>query len=72
MNHQDCRFQQHLGEFYYNTNFHLSIGMEPLKYLYGYDSTTFSDLIFGYCRAQKDKDWLQESQDNLETLKENL
>ena len=27
----------HLGEFCYNTTFHMSIGMSPFKALYGYD-----------------------------------
>ena len=28
----------HLGEFYYNTTFHMSIGMSPFKALCGYDA----------------------------------
>ena len=62
----------HLGEFYYNTTFHLSIRMTPFMALYGYEAPTFSELIFGYCKAQKDKDWLQENQDILRALKGNL
>ena len=62
----------HLGEFCYNTTFHLSIGMSPFKALYGYDAPNFADLIFGDCKTQKAKDWLQESQNILKTLKDNL
>ena len=46
----------HLGEFYYNTTFHLSIRMTPFLSLYGYETMTFADLMFGDCKAQKDKD----------------
>ena len=51
----------HLGEFCYNTTFHMSIGMSPLKSLYGYDASTFIDHNFGDSRAPKDKDWNEES-----------
>ena len=36
----------HLGEFCYNTTFHMSIGMSPFKEIYGYDASTFIDHIF--------------------------
>jgi hypothetical protein len=41
----------HLGEHYYNTTFHMSIGMTPFQALYGYDASTFVDQIFGDNRA---------------------
>jgi hypothetical protein len=62
----------HLGEHCYNTSYHMSIGMSPFRALYGYDAPTFVDQIFGESRAPKAKDWIQESQDILKTLKDNL
>ena len=62
----------HLGEFNYNTTFHLSIRMTPFMALYGYEAPNFVDLIFGDCKAQKAKDWLQDNQDILRALKDNL
>ena len=50
----------------------MSIGMPPFRALYGYDATTFADMVFGDSRALKAKDWIQESQDILKTLKDNL
>ena len=46
----------HLGEICYNTTFHLSIRMKPFLALYGYEAPNFVDLMFGDCKAQKDKD----------------
>ena len=51
-----------LGEFFYNTTFHISIKMTPFISLYGYEAPTFADLMFGDCREQKSKYWLQENQ----------
>ena len=62
----------HLGEYCYNTAYHMSIEMSPFRALYGYDAITFVDLIFGDSRAPKAKDWIQESQDILKALKDNL
>lgn len=50
----------------------MSIGMSPFCALYGYDSLTFIDLVFGDSRAPGAKDWIQESQDILRALKDNL
>ena len=61
-----------MGEFCYNTTFHMSIGMSPFKELYGYDASTFIDHIFGDSRAPKSKDWIEESQEILKVLKDNL
>ena len=49
----------HLGEFCYNTIFHMSTGMSPFKELYGYYAPTFSDMIFGDSRAPKTKYWVK-------------
>jgi hypothetical protein len=62
----------HLGEHFYNTTFHMSIGMKPFIALYGYDAPTLVDLVFGESRAPKEKDWITKSQDILKLLKENL
>ena len=52
----------HLGEFCYNTTFHMSIGMSPFKSLYVYDALTFFEIIIGDSRAPKAKDWVEEIQ----------
>ena len=62
----------HLGEYCYNTTYHMSIGMPPFRALYGYNATSFMDIAFGDSRDPKAKDWIQESQDILRVLKENL
>ena len=49
----------HLGEFCYNTTFHMSIGMSPFKELYGYDASTFIDHIFCDSRDPKAKDLIE-------------
>ena len=62
----------HLGELCYNTTFHISIKITTFMEFYGYEDPSFAYLMFGYCRAQKAKDWLQENQDILRELKDNL
>ena len=62
----------HLGEYCYNTTYHMSIRMTPFKALYGYDALDFGDLAFRDSRAPKAKDWVQDNQDILKILKENL
>ena len=62
----------HLGGFCYNTTFHMSIGMSPLKEIYGYDASTFIDHIFCDSRAPKAKDWIEESQEILKALKDKI
>lgn len=61
----------HLGEYCYNTTHHLSIGMSPFKVLYGYDATSFVDLIFLDSRVPSARDVVQQSKDILVALKEN-
>ena len=48
------------------------IGMSPFKALYGYDTLTFSDMVFGDIRDPKATDWVEESQESLNLLKDNL
>ena len=62
----------HLGKFFYNNNFHISIGMSPFKELYVYYALTFVEMIFGDSRAPKAKYWVEESQESLKLLKYNL
>jgi len=62
----------HLGEYCYNTTYHMSIRMTPFKALYGYEALDYADLAFGDSRAPKAKDWIQDSQDIMKILKENL
>ena len=61
-----------LGEYCYNTTYHMSIKMTPFKALYGYEALSFADRAFGYSKAPKAKDWIQDSQDILKVLRENL
>ena len=62
----------HLGEFCYNTKFHIFIRMTPFIALYGYEALNFTDLMFGDCSAQKSKYWLQGNQHILRALKDSL
>jgi hypothetical protein len=62
----------HLGEHWYNTTLHMSIGMTPFRALYGYDAPNLIDLVFEDNRAPKAKDWIAKSQEILKVLKENL
>jgi hypothetical protein len=39
----------------------MTIGMSPLKALYGYDSPTFMEIDFWNSRVHMDKEWIQES-----------
>jgi hypothetical protein len=62
----------HLGEYCYNTTYHMSIGMSPLWALYSYDPLTFVEMVFGDSRAPMDKEWIHENQDILRELKDHL
>ena len=62
----------HLGEYCYNTTYHMSIGMAPFKALYRHEPLSFIDTVLGNNRAPRAKDWLQEGQNILRGLKENL
>ena len=48
----------HLGEYCYNTNFHMFIGMSLFYALYGYRALNFSDVMFGASKAPRAKDWI--------------
>ena len=63
----------HLGEYCYNTTYHMSIKITPFKALYDYEALSFADLAFGDSKEPKAKYWIQDSdQDILKLLKENL
>ncbi|XP_057858312.1 uncharacterized protein LOC131067364 [Cryptomeria japonica] len=62
----------HIGEYYYNFSFHMSIKMSPFLALYGYEAPSFVDLVFGESKAPQAKDLLQQSQDIMKSLKDNL
>jgi hypothetical protein len=62
----------HLGEYCYNTTYHMSIGMSPFRALYSYDPLTFVEIVFGDSRAPMVQDWIQMSQDILRELKDHL
>ena len=46
----------HLGEYCYNTTFHMSIGMSSFYALYGYNALNFADVMFGASKAPEAKD----------------
>jgi hypothetical protein len=62
----------HMGEYCYNTTYHMSIRMPPFRALYGYDAPSFIDTVFGDSRVPEAKDWVEESQRILQSTKENL
>ena len=50
----------------------MSIGMTSFWALYGYDSPSLVDLVFGDNKDPKAKDWVQGNQYILNVLKDNL
>jgi hypothetical protein len=62
----------HLGEYCYNTTYHMSIGMTPFRALYSYDPLSFVELSSVDSRAPVVQDWVQQSQDILRELKDHL
>ena len=61
-----------MGEYCYNTTYHMSIRMTPFMALYSYEALSFMDLVLGDSRVPKAKNLLQDSQDILKVLKENI
>jgi hypothetical protein len=43
----------HLGEYCYNTTYHMSIKMTPFRALCGYDAPSFMETVFGDNRAPR-------------------
>ena len=62
----------HLGEYCYNTTYHMSIRISPFKALYGYNAPSFIETVFGDSRDSGAKDWVEESQRILQSVRENL
>jgi hypothetical protein len=62
----------HMGEYFYNTTYHMSIRMSPFRALYGYDAHSFIETVFGDNRVSGAKDWVEESQRILQSVRENL
>jgi hypothetical protein len=62
----------HLGEHCYNTTYHMSIGMTCSEHYMAMMLLHLWIWCLGIARAPKAKDWIQESQDILKTLKDNL
>jgi hypothetical protein len=46
----------HMGEYCYNTTYHMSIRMSPFRALYGYDTLSFVETAFGDSRVPGAKD----------------
>jgi hypothetical protein len=61
-----------MGEYCYNTTYHMSIRMSPLRELYGYDTPSFVETVFGNNRVLGGKEWVEESQRILKAVRENL
>jgi hypothetical protein len=48
----------HLGEYCYNTTYHMSISMSCFRALYSYDPLTFVEIVFGESRAPIVQYWI--------------
>jgi hypothetical protein len=46
----------HMGEYSYNTTYHMSIRMSPFMSLYEYDAPSFVETVFGDSRVLRAKD----------------
>lgn len=62
----------HVGQYCYNSIYHLSIKMSPFMALYRYEAPTLVDIIFDDSRIPKAKEFLQDTQDIMRSLKENI
>jgi hypothetical protein len=71
---QQCTWVRwlHMGEYCYNTTYHMSIKMSSFRALYGYGAPSFIDVAFGDSRVPGAKDWVGESRRILQSAKENL
>lgn len=48
----------HLGEYCYNSTYHMTIRMSPFKALYGYDPPSFTNLVFDAGKVPRAQDFL--------------
>lgn len=62
----------HLGEYFYNSTYHMSIKMTPFMALYGCDAPTILELLIIDSKVPKPKEFMQEHQDIRKILKENI
>jgi hypothetical protein len=62
----------YMGEYCYNTTYHMFVRMSPFRALYGYDAPSFVETVFGDSRVPGVKDWVEESQRILQAVRENL
>ena len=46
----------HIGEYCYNTTYHMSIRMSLFRALYEYDAPSFVETVFGGSRVPRAKD----------------
>jgi hypothetical protein len=46
----------HMGEYCYNTTYHMSIRISLSRALYGYDAPSFVETVFGDRKVSRDKD----------------
>ena len=52
----------HMGEYCYNTTYHMSTRMLLFRALYGYDAPFFVETVFGDNKVRGAKDWVEASQ----------
>ena len=62
----------HLGEYCYNTTYHMSIKMSPFKALYGYEATTFGSLTIMESKVPSAQELIQRNIDIIKELRDNL
>ena len=43
----------HMGEYCYNTTYHMYINMTPFMALYGYEAPSFMDMVLGIVECPK-------------------
>ena len=67
-----CNRTTYLGEYCYNTTYHMSIRMSPFKALYGYEASTFGDLVIRKRKVPGAQDFVQQDIDIMNTLKDSL
>jgi hypothetical protein len=48
-----------MGEYFYNTTYHMSIRMSPFRALYGYNAPFFLETVFGDSRVLVAKGWIE-------------
>jgi hypothetical protein len=62
----------HMGDYFYNMTYHMSIRMSTFRELYRYDAPSFVETLFSDSRVPRAKYWVEESQRILQEVRENL